>query len=236
MGMILLNTMPKSGSVYILKSLAKIVNLKTMHFGDPSNGRISTKDVAAFSAGGFVAQNHLDPSADNLQILEQLKPRMVLHLRDPRQAMLSWLYHLDWKNRTEGLVLSGQPAGYYEWPLPRKIDWQIDNYLPRLLAWTKQWVAIADKGTFPILITHQDDLRCNEKAFFDAILSFYEMKLDFELPNLARTLDETHFRNADPEEWVRTFTSEQADRTGTALPRSLKMRFGWSNIKRQVAA
>ena len=82
--------------------------------------------------------------------------------------------------------------GYYEWPLSSKIDWQIDNYLPWLMAWTTQWVAIADEGTFPVLITHQDDLRCNEKAFFDAILSFYEMRLDFELPNLARTLDETH--------------------------------------------
>ena len=105
MGTILLNTMPKSGSVYILKSLAKIVDLKTKHCGDPSNGRLSDKDLTAFSTGGFVVQNHLALSAENLQILEQLKPRMVLHLRDPRQAMLSWLHHVDWKNRTEGLVL-----------------------------------------------------------------------------------------------------------------------------------
>ena len=236
MGTILLNTMPKSGSVYILKSLAKIVDLKTKHFGDPSNGRISDKDVTAFSTGGFVAQNHLAPSAENLRVLEQLKPRMVLHLRDPRQAMLSWLHHVDWKNRTEGLVLPGQPVGYYEWPLSSKIDWQIDNYLPWLMAWTTQWVAIADEGTFPVLITHQDDLRCNEKAFFDAILSFYEMRLDFELPNLARTLDETHFRNADPEEWVRTFSRVQADRADAALPRSLRMRFGWHDVRYQVAA
>ncbi len=125
---ILLNTMPKSGSVYILKSLAIITGLKTMHLGDPSNGKIGIEDILAFCGGGYVAQNHLASSAENLQILQQFKPKMLLHLRDPRQALLSWVYHVDWKNKTEGLIVPGQPR-YFESSLSSKIDWQIESHL-----------------------------------------------------------------------------------------------------------
>jgi hypothetical protein len=223
---ILLNTMPKSGSVYILNSLAKIVDLKTMYFGNPRNGQISLQDVMTFNGGGYVAQNHVAPSPENLKILEQFKPKMVLHLRDPRQALLSWIHHVDWKNTTEGFVLPVMPPRYFELSLSSKIDWQIEFYLPHLINWTKRWVEFADQETIPTLITHQNDLRCDERAFFDRILAFYQIKLDFALPNLPRTL-ETHFRKADPEEWRRTFTPEQAALATSAIPDSLQAQFGW---------
>jgi hypothetical protein len=70
--------------------------------------------------------------------------------------------------------------------------------MPQLVLWAARWVEIADRGTIPILITHQNDLRISEKAFLDKILAFYQIDLDYALPNLARTLDETHFRRADP--------------------------------------
>lgn len=225
---ILLNTMPKSGSVYILKSLAQIVGLETMHLGNPANGQISAQDILAFRAGEHIAQNHLAPSAENLQLLKQFKPKMVLHLRDPRQALLSWVYHLDWKSRTEPGSLKMRP-GYFDHSISSKIDFQIENYLPRLVSWAERWVEIADQGKLPILITSQYELRRDEKAFFNAILSFYQIELDFTPPTLPRTLEETHFRKADPEEWKRTFTPEQAARATSAIPHALNRRFGWSD-------
>ena len=82
---ILLNTMPKSGSVYVCKSLAKILALRTMYIGNQYGliDQIDVKDALTFSGGGFVSQNHLAPSAENLQILQHFKLKMVLHLRDP---------------------------------------------------------------------------------------------------------------------------------------------------------
>jgi len=225
---ILLNTMPKSGSVYILKSLAQIVGLETMHLGNPANGQISVQDILAFRAGEHIAQNHLAPTAENMQLLEQFKPKMVLHMRDPRQALLSWVYHLDWKSRTEPGSLKMRP-GYFDHSISSKIDFQIENYLPRLVSWAERWVEIADQGKLQILITSQYELRRDEKVFFNAILSFYQIELDFTPPTLPRTLEETHFRKADPEEWKRTFTPEQAVRATSAIPHALNRRFGWSD-------
>jgi hypothetical protein len=90
---ILLNTMPKSGSIYIAKSLSKILGLPMMHLGNRYAlvGQVDVHDAYTFSAGGFVSHNHLAPSPENLQVLQHFKLKMVLHLRDPRQALLSWL-------------------------------------------------------------------------------------------------------------------------------------------------
>jgi hypothetical protein len=93
---ILLNTMPKSGSVYIQKSLSEILSFGTMYLGN-RYGLIDQIDVQAahtFSGGGFVSQNHLAPSPENLQVLRHFKLKMILHLRDPRQALLSWIHYL----------------------------------------------------------------------------------------------------------------------------------------------
>jgi len=234
---VLLNTMPKSGSVYVTKSLARILRLGTMHIGNNYAliEQINVREATIFSGGGFVSQNHLAPSPENLQILRRFNLKMVLHLRDPRQALLSWVHHLDWtiggNELSENLlyVAPQTPPGYFALPLARKIDWQIENFLPQLMAWTEKWVDIADRGTIPVLITHQDDLRCREKAFFDAILRFYEFDLDYDLPRLPRTIETTHFRLADPTEWRRTFTPEQAARATAQIPQVFRARFGWDD-------
>ena len=231
---ILLNTMPKSASIYVMRSVQKIVGLDFMYVGNGYNliDQISLVSARTFSSGGYVSQNHLAPSLENLQILQHFKLKMVLHLRDPRQALLSWVHHLDritnGNDESEFLLYSARrtPPGYFESSLSQKIEWQIENYLPDLIAWTSQWVEIADQGTIPILITHQDQLQADERAFFDTILAFYQIKLDYTLPNLPKT-DETHFRLADPAEWKRTFTPKQAARATSEIPDELRTRFGW---------
>jgi hypothetical protein len=234
---ILLNTMPKSGSIYIQKSLAKILNCPAVHLG---NGyalidQMGVQDAKTLIAGGCVAQNHFAPSIENLQILQHFRLKMVLHLRDPRQALLSWVHSTDWvsggRADSEMLLYSKPrpPVEYFERPLSGKIDWQIDNFLPQLIAWAARWLEIADYGTIPIWITHQDDLRTNEKTFFDSILAFYGLGRDYILPNLPRTMEDTHFRRADPMEWRQTLTPQQAARATSLIPASLQIRFGWGD-------
>jgi hypothetical protein len=234
---ILLNTMPKSGSAYVSISLVKILQLRTMHISNQYSliDQINIEQTRTFSRGGFLSQAHLAPSSENLQVLQYFKLKLVLHLRDPRQALLSWVHHLDWlsggSETCEALLFATPlpPSGYFNFSLSRKIDWQIENWLPQLITWTTQWVSAADSGTIPILITHQDDLRANEKAFFDSILAFYQLNLDYTLPNPPRTVETTHFRRGDPMEWMQTFTPHQVDRATSMIPQSLGIRFGWNN-------
>jgi hypothetical protein len=234
---ILLNTMPKSGSIYVQKSLSKILGLAAMDLGNSYGliDQMNIQDTRTFSRGGFVSQNHLAPSPENLQVLRHFKLKMVLHMRDPRQALLSWVHHLRYvaggNDTSEELlyVTPRPPFGYFKLSLSRQIDWQIDNYMPQLVQWAERWVEIADRDMIPILITQQNDLRTEEKAFFDRILAFHDIDLDYALPNLARTINETHFRLADPMEWSRTVTPDQAIRAASMIPESLSIRFGWED-------
>jgi hypothetical protein len=203
--------------------------------------QISVPLARMISAGGYVSQNHLSPSLENIQILQHFRLKMVLHLRDPRQALLSWIYHLDRvasRNDTSEVLLfcaPRTPSGYFEFSLHEKIDWQIANYLPQLLSWVAKWVEVADRGTVEILITHQDDLRTAEKSFFDRILRFYGVETDYVLPNLPKTIEETHFRRADPTEWSDTFTPDQVARATSLIPRSIMSRFGWDPVSSLAA-
>jgi hypothetical protein len=236
---ILLNTMPKSGSVYIQKSLAKILGCRTLDAGNRYAliDQIGLRDARALVSGGYVGQSHLAPSLENLQILQHYKLKMVLHLRDPRQALLSWVHHIDWlsggREAEEHLLYCAPrpPAGYFASSLSDKIDWQIEHYLPQLVAWLTRWMEVVDLQTIPILVTHQDALRIDERALFDSILAFHGLHVDYALPELPRTLRDTHFRRADPTEWRQTFTPEQ-DALATALiPEALRQRFGWDEAE-----
>jgi hypothetical protein len=240
---ILLNTMPKSGSVYIQKSLAKILDCRTLDAGNRYAliDQIGLRDARALIGGGYVAHSHLAPSLENLQILQHYKLKMVLHLRDPRQALLSWVHHIDWvtggSDTDEQLLYCTPrpPAAYFGLSFARKIDWQIDNYLPQLATWLTRWMAVADAKMIPIIVTHQDTLRTDERALFDSILKFHQLRVDYALPNLPRTLADTHFRRADPTEWQRTFSPQQAMRATALIPESLRQRFGWNEPKTTVS-
>jgi hypothetical protein len=233
---ILLNTMPKSGSVYTAKTLAAILGLDLRYIGHQYVliDQINVQLARMISAGGYVSQNHLSPSPENLQIIQHFKLKMVLHLRDPRQALLSWIYHLDRvasRNDTSEILLfcaPRTPVGYFDFSLTEKIDWQIENYLPQLVSWVAKWLEVADRGTVEILVTHQHDLRTAEKLFFDRILQFYGFGTDYVLPNLPKTIEETHFRHADPTEWINTFTPGQVARATLVIPPSMMKRFGWN--------
>jgi hypothetical protein len=41
---------------------------------------------------------------------------------------------------------------------------------------------------------------------------------------------ETHYRLADPTEWSRSVTPEQAIRAASMIPESLSIRFGWDDL------
>jgi hypothetical protein len=232
---VLLNSLPKSGGVYVREALRQILRARTMYLGCRYAliGQIDVKHALRFASGGYVSQNHLAPSPENLQILQHLKQKVVLHLRDPREALLSWVHHLDRvtarsDESVELLYVAPRPqAGYFALPLMRKIDWQLEHYLPQMVAWATRWVEVADRKTIPILITLQHDLKRDERAFFGQILDFYDFDRDYNLPKLPRTLNDTHFRLADPDEWRRTFTLDQMNRANAMIPPLLRRRFGW---------
>jgi len=231
---VLLNTLPKSGSVFLSLTLSKSLGIPLQYVGDPYAlvAQISLEKMHVFASGSFVSPNHLAPSTENLEILDHFACRLVLHVREPRQALLSWIHHLDRIGcgdiRSEVLLWCPPrlPAGYFTWNFPRKLDWQIDNYLPRLIDWLVRWVRIHDEARIPVLLTTYGDLSdigdlCRRICDFCGIA-----RGQFSLVDVPKTID-NHFRLGDDSEWRRIYSSEQVERATAKLPPGFAHRFRW---------
>jgi hypothetical protein len=232
-GRILLNTLPKSGSVFLYRTLSESLRVPSMHLGNNYGliDQISPEKLHTFVAGSFVAQSHLAPSPENLRQLSHFGCRVVLHIRDPRQALLSWLHHLDRiRDNAEALLLCAAqpPARYFEWDLARKLDWQIDHYLPLEIDWLRGWVAIHDRHhDTPVLLTTYEELTADIGKLCRRICDFAGIESNrFRLVDIPKTID-VHFRSGDDNEWRRVYSPAQIARANAMLAGELASRFGW---------
>ncbi len=100
---IFLNTLPRSGSKYLAHTLANALQMSRMvislqHLGDDL---LVPKWVETFSRRGYLAKEHLPALRSNLVLLRHFGvTRFVVHVRDPRQSILSLTRILDFYDIT----------------------------------------------------------------------------------------------------------------------------------------
>jgi hypothetical protein len=231
---VLLNTLPKSGSVFLFHTLSRSLQCGRMHVGNMYSlvDQIGLERMRRFVGGGYISQNHLAPSPENLQILEHFRCPVVLHLRDPRQALVSWTHHADSVYRRQGeeallLFPRRPPAAYFSWDLTQKLDWQIDHYWPVLIDWLERWLDVHDAARFPVLLTTYGELCGDIVGLCRRICDFCGVAADrFRFVELPKT-DEYHYRLADDGEWLRVLSAGQIDRVNRTLPPEIAYRLGW---------
>jgi hypothetical protein len=240
---VLLNTLPKSGSVFLFHTLSQSLQCGRMHVGNMYSlvDQISLEKMRRFVGGGYISQNHLAPSPENVQILEYFRCRVVLHVRDPRQALVSWTHHVDSVYRREGeeallLFPERPPAAYFSWDLTHKLDWQIDHYWPVLISWLAHWLDVHDAGRFPVLLTTYDELHDDIVGLCRRICDFCGVADDrFCFVDVPKTA-EYHYRLADDGEWLRVLSPAQIDRVNATLPPEIACRLGWPHPAGSIPA
>ncbi|MFN0064603.1 MAG: sulfotransferase domain-containing protein [Chlamydiales bacterium] len=230
---IVITTLPKSGSMSIVKSLSRFFHIPQMQFATLGflDGKIEEIPFAEFVKKRAISQQHLPPLPANMERLERSVKKMVLHVRDPREALLSWVHHVD--KLKEGNVthlLTNLPLDYFSWSFSEKIDWQIDLHYKEEIEWLLAWKAyIEAPHAINILITRYEDLRDHPLDFFKNIVSFYgvnpkvfkEKYLPECKPGFA------HYRKGDSQEWRHTLTTEQQERVNNLLTPALLQFYGW---------
>lgn len=95
---ILIATLPKSGTVYIRTSLADALNWPTLEIktGRLNDSVLIPEAMEEFSRGRYVASAHLPPTWGNRYLLKHFGiDDIVVHVRDPRSAVLSWTHFLE---------------------------------------------------------------------------------------------------------------------------------------------
>jgi hypothetical protein len=232
---ILIVTIPKSGTIYTSQLLAGGLDLTAaaLSAGCFPRYTIDIEKIATFAGGGQLAMTHCDGCAENLHILSGFLDRWVVHIRDPRSVLLSWVHHLDRlyderNNGTHQLLYTypTPPAGYFELPFLERIEWNIANFLPQAIRWVKDWLDVYDSGRHNILLTTFTELARTERAYVEKVLDFYA------IPRSAFVdcpIDKTacHFRVGREDEWAQVLTRDQIARTTRMIGRPLLDRFDW---------
>jgi Sulfotransferase domain len=232
---IFVNTIPKSGSLFIQNVLQVIAGCEPLVLGTGyfPNDSILLDQARKFSEGGFVAQQHADCRPNNLAILEKYVPKWVIHFRDPRSVTLSWTHHLD------KLAVGDQKALLdYAAPIPGddylsrdfsgRLDWQIANFLPHVVNWSSAWLEYADRNADRVLISTYEQMIDDQPLFFFRLLKFFEVP-STELGDLSRFRSEgNHFRKGETAEWRDVFNEAQKAGSLAVMPEQLRDRMNWS--------
>jgi hypothetical protein len=235
---ILMASLPRSGSVYLFHSLAH--GLRKAGYGGAVGGvfpnhTVCQDGLARVIRLGLAAHTHLAPSRANLieiSVRHKLE-RMLVQVRDPRQAMISW-YHfmpsvVTKLDHTQALHYR-VPEEYWTWPTERQLDWQIDHWLVWVIDWIRGWVEAENEPWFTTKLhfARHEDLVADPKRFFDDILAFYGIDRElFDYPSQPTFAGDRNFRLGTTDEWRRLLTPEQIERASAKIPQTLYERFGW---------
>jgi hypothetical protein len=233
----IVTALPRSGSVSVMNSLAQGLDKTT---GGGSGGTFPNLVVChrmfylALRLRSAV-HAHWAPSRMNLlEIGVRFKvDRMQVHVRDPRQVMISWFHFFPHVARDLDPVQAlhhRAPDDYFERSTERQLDWLIDNWLHWTIDWIEGWVQAEREPWFKtkILFTTFEDMAADPRAFFDRILDFYGVERDlFVQPSKPEYQGDRNFRRGEVDEWRRVLTSDQQKRASSLIPLSLYHRFGW---------
>lgn len=248
---ILLVALPKSGSTYITKMFQEnlkytyvaLLSMSTANLNDPTN---LTPEFFFQTPFRLIAKEHYSPTETtgnnydllsrnflNIPELKKYTHKILVHVRDPRQALLSWLHHLDLhfdEIARQGVQL---PVNYHRLSLSAKIDWGIENILPGNVNWVKSWLELKKKeeqsssNGLKILLTTYDELLEDEVTLFGKMTAFYGISFDRNNFKKINKNAEVRFRKGEPEEWRTVFTEEQKKRVAEIVPDDLLKHFNW---------
>lgn len=243
---VLLNTLPKSASVWILSMLSALLRAPSCRLANNWYARdkylIVPSWTRAFARGGATCQEHFPPTPENLRRLEEAGVRrMILHLRDPRQATLSWIHHIErfLRENNHNLLAAGLPKGYETWDFEARCDWQVHDHFPYVVDWLERWIAVADEansgsnkyGDLRIIVTTFEDMLTDQVAFFSRLLAFFGLDPG-GYPIREDLLPKTYapnFRLGRTDEWRSVFPERLQAEMWERLAPNLGPRFNWTS-------
>jgi hypothetical protein len=245
---IFLCALPKSGSLYLARNIA--ANLSIRRF-TPGHEVFLLEDTLhidkfdEFIQGGCISHSHIPAIPFNCEFVDQCLDRMVLHIRDPRQALLSYFNYMEPRMNHEnsdapavadsayGIIWKFQKKIYAKenWfylSTNQKITVLIDSLYVDLLKWLTGWLkAIAEFKRTKVLITDHHELVRDDKALFYKVLKFYDVPSEHFAYKAIEKSAENNFRLGSINEWRGVFDAKQQKKVTDMIPQEWRERFGW---------
>ena len=246
---IIINALPKSGSLYIVLTLAKTLsytmfnNVQRIVTHGLNHSHVDSKAVQDFiMENGAIAQVHIAPVKYNLDILYYSGlTKFVVLFRDPRDALVSWAHHLERKDVNVPWVQNMQFASgmisrdYYKLSWEEKLQDLVDNYYSIELDWIREWVNVESHNIFDILFVTYEEFISNKEIFIKKILHFFGLLKDdtsIIWPGESKRIDGdinlgTHLRRGVVGSHTDELTRTQVNILNTKSDKYLFDRFNW---------
>jgi hypothetical protein len=235
---ILLNTLPKSGSKYILRSLQRILQIDDIRIlgGGLTRAGLHEPSFLRFIKGNLICQEHLPAEPHIVASLEMRAPRMVLHVRDPRAALVSWVHHVNTINSKGHIVAILQgvecrlPDDYFNRSVVDQLAWQVDHFLPTTSNWISRWMDIAHSGSsgLQIMVTNYTDLASDGRALLSRILDFYQIKYQPDWIKLPKPeTGKWNYRAGKTVDWRDAYPPALLERATSMIAERERNHFGW---------
>lgn len=161
---------------------------------------------------GYVFGAHMQASYHNTKVLEECGiNKITVLLRDPRDAFVSWVYHLQKLGAGARNFVSKiyhLPTSYFEWSLAEQFDFQVRTFLPITVNWVEGWLdyyAAPDRRV-DILFVLYDELKRDPESYIRRIVGFHDVpNVDFS-KLIAPEQGKFHFRKGQHAQWKTEFS------------------------------
>jgi hypothetical protein len=230
---IIFNAIEKSASVYIGTTIRIGLDLPLITIsnqdGRPGLYIVPEQLHNCVLVEGF-AREHLDPTPENIALLQNDGLKMIFHVRDLRQVAVSLAhYHFSLVSKGHQVIINNylrKGLDVRNWILEDFYEYAI-QCIPQIVERIQGWLEVYRQGTIPMLITTYEEFLDDEVEFFRKILAFYDIPLDcFKQSNVPKDCIH-HFRKGSKDEWREVFPTEQKQRINSMIPDELFDFFQW---------
>ena len=178
-----------------------------------------------FARGGACYSTHLRPQRVSIDRLKRAGiKKVIVHVRDPRQAMLSMVHHVTmYPDQLPGLARSG----FGNLAIADQIDEMTGFFIDRIL-WIQGWLDA--ESDLDILFSTFEDFVHNRDAFTRRYIAYYgdhEEHFSWQDAMQAHQGTDQHFRSGRIDEWREVFPKREAEFLTTCIPREMRERFNW---------
>ena len=235
---VFMNTLPKSGSLFCRGLLLEQLELRHVRLAGgyfPAD-TLFEAPLSVFHHGGAFAQEHVPATTINLELLNRHLERIVIHVRDPRQATISWVHHLERLRTSEReqhalrLVDPPLPEDYFDRDFEARVQWNLDHHLTACVDWLEGWRLAATRPQRRLKIHFSEFrvMKSEPERFFAELFDFHGIDCpDFRVREANPDMSKEHFRKGRTNEWREVLTPTQVEQANAAMTDGLCERFGW---------
>jgi hypothetical protein len=176
--------------------------------------RLNLSELSNLVPNGFLQASHCMANYHNLCTLRDAPfKRVSVLVRDPRDATVSWTYHV--RTLPPYLLhfnsfMQHLPADYFEWTHQRQLSFQVRTFLPAAVNWIESWLDAAERPEhglsiqiIPFPMLGDDPLR-----LFEQIFAFHGID-DYDLSRIKPPIvGERNFRTGGTGVWREEFSEE----------------------------